>query len=282
MTGMSATAPVTDHDLLEAARGGDAQALEQLLERYQSRIYRFGLKMCRDSEDARDVVQDTLLAAARSLRDFRGASSLSTWLYTITRSFCIKKRRRSKFAPEAEVSLDSEAGPEALAAADPGRGPDELAASREIEEALERAIRALPPAQREILMLRDVEGLTAPEVAEVTGLKVEAVKSRLHRARTALRAQLGPLLGLARDHGPASPACPDVFTALERHLDDELSPETCAEIERHLGGCRRCQGVCDSLKRTLRLCQAAPAPAVPGDLQKAIRSSIRKLLDEGR
>ena len=132
--------PVTDHDLLEAARGGDPQALEQLLERYQSRVYRFGLKMCRDSEDARDVVQDTLLAAARSLRDFRGASSLSTWLYTITRSFCIKKRRRSKFAPEAEVSLDSEAGPEALAAADPRRGPDELAASREIEQALELSL----------------------------------------------------------------------------------------------------------------------------------------------
>lgn len=277
---MSVAAP--DRDLLEAARGGDPEALEALLERYQPRIYRFGLKMCRDSEDAKDVVQDTLLAAARSLRDFRGASSLSTWLYTITRSFCIKKRRRSKFAPGAEVSLDGEAGQEALAAADPGRAPDELAASREIEQALERAIRALPPAQREILMLRDVEGLTAPEVAEVTGLKVEAVKSRLHRARTALRGQLAPLLGLPHEHEPGSPACPDVFTALERHLDEELSPETCAQIERHLGGCQRCRGVCDSLKRTLRLCQAVPAPDVPGGLQQAIRSGIRRLLEERR
>ena len=80
--------------------------------------------------------------------------------------------------------------PALLAAADPRRGPDELAASREIEQALEQAIRALPPAQREILMLRDVEGLTAPEVAEVTGLKIEAVKSRLHRARLFMRDQL--------------------------------------------------------------------------------------------
>jgi len=277
---VSVTAP--DHDLLEAARGGDPEALEALLERYQPRVYRFGLKMCRDSEDAKDVVQDTLLAAARSLRDFRGASSLSTWLYTITRSFCIKKRRRSKFAPQAEVSLDGEAGQEALATADPGRAPDELAAGREIEQALERAIRALPPAQREILMLRDVEGLTAPEVAEVTGLKVEAVKSRLHRARTALRGQLAPLLGLQHEPAPGSPACPDVFTALERHLDEELSPEACARIERHLGECRRCRGVCDSLKRTLRLCQAVPAPDVPGGLQQAIRSGIRQLLEERR
>ena len=100
-----------DTQLLEAARRGDGRALEDLLERHQAQVYRFGMKMCRDPEDARDVLQDTLLAMAKGVRDFRGASSISTWLYTIARSFCIKKRRRSKFAPEPERSLEIDAAP---------------------------------------------------------------------------------------------------------------------------------------------------------------------------
>src|SRR6187397_3346990 len=100
---------------------GDRQALEALLERHQAQVYRFGMKMCRDPEDAADVLQDTLFAMARGVRDFRGASSLSTWLYTIARSFCIKKRRRSKFAPAAERSLDSDVELEAARLADPAK-----------------------------------------------------------------------------------------------------------------------------------------------------------------
>ena len=94
-----------DNDLLNDLQRGDDHAIEELLQRYQSKIYRYGMKMCRDPEDAKDVLQDTLLTMARSLRSFRGASSLSTWLYTIARSFCIKKLRKSKFAPAEELSL---------------------------------------------------------------------------------------------------------------------------------------------------------------------------------
>ena len=95
----------TSHALLERARLGDRQAIEELLARHQAQVYRFGLRMCRNPEDAEDVLQETLLAMARGVRDFRGASSISTWLYTIARSFCIKKRRTSKFAPKAPRSL---------------------------------------------------------------------------------------------------------------------------------------------------------------------------------
>jgi RNA polymerase sigma-70 factor (ECF subfamily) len=166
----------TDQHLLEAARSGDRRALDVLLTRHQPRVYRFGLKMCRDPEDAKDILQETLLAVARGVKDFRGASSVSTWLYTIARSFCIKKRRRSKFAPEAEESLDAVGpGEEARQLPDPTRPPDESLAGRQVEVALESAIGSLDPMYREVLVLRDVEGLTAPEVAEVMGLSVEAV-----------------------------------------------------------------------------------------------------------
>ena len=91
--------PDDDQQLLERARAGQQAALVELLERHQSQVYRFGMKMCRDPEDAKDVLQDTLLSVARNVRDFRGGSSISTWLYTIARSFCVKKRRKSKFGP---------------------------------------------------------------------------------------------------------------------------------------------------------------------------------------
>jgi RNA polymerase sigma-70 factor (ECF subfamily) len=98
------TPPVdpTDGALLERARAGERHALEALLERYQAKVYRFGMKLCRDPEDAKDVLQETLLALARGVKELRGASSLSTWLYAVARSFCLKKRRRSKFHAEPD------------------------------------------------------------------------------------------------------------------------------------------------------------------------------------
>ncbi len=183
-----------DQELLDAARKGDRAALEQLLAAHQNRVFRFGVKMCGEEEDAKDVLQETLLAAARNIREFRGASSVSTWLYTIARSFCIKKHRTSKFAPGHVDSLE-DVPREANAVADPNRGPEEATAGEQVKAALQQAISSLEPMYREVLVLRDVEGLSAAEVAEVLNLSVEAVKSRLHRARVAVRQRIAPLLG---------------------------------------------------------------------------------------
>jgi RNA polymerase sigma-70 factor (ECF subfamily) len=149
-----------------------------------------------------------------------------------------------------------------------------------MEEALDQAISSLDPKYREVLVLRDVEGLTAREVAEVLGIGVDAVKSRLHRARLAVRAALSPLLGVPAGDAAAPASCPDVLTLLSRHLEDELSPEVCSEMERHLQSCGRCRGACESLRRTLRLCQTAPAVSVPEGVQKSVRAALRAFLDE--
>ncbi len=268
-----------DNLLLQQARAGDPQAIEALLERHQARVYRFGMKMCQDPEDAKDVLQDTLLSMARGLRDFRGTSSISTWLYSIARSFCIKKRRKSKFAPQDELSLDTEIIEQGSQLADPAKSADEALAGKQVEHALEQAIRALEPMYREVLLLRDVEGLTAPEVAEVLGTSVQAVKSRLHRARLSVRAGVAPLLGLATD-GPAAPGtCPDVLTLFSQHLEDEISTELCAEMERHLRSCARCRGACDSLKRTLALCRTTGQTLqVPAPVQASVKVALRNFL----
>ncbi len=272
----------SDEKLLDAARGGDRRALETLLARHQRRVYRFGLKMCRDPEDAKDVLQDTLLAVARGVKDFRGASSMSTWLYTIARSFCIKRRRRSKFAPQEEESLETGTGVEAHAVADGTRGPEESLAGRQIEAALEEAIGSLQPMYREVLVLRDVEGLTAPEVAEVLGITIEAVKSRLHRARVAVREQIAPKLGLPEPAttAPLAEACPDTLDLFSRHLEGEISADVCARMERHLASCERCRSRCDSLQKTLALCRTAPLPAVPKPVQATVRKALKRFLEE--
>ncbi len=263
--------------LLDAARAGDRAALEALIARYQGRVYRFGLKMCRDPEVAKDVVQETLIAMARGVRDFRGASSLSTWLYTIARSYCLKTRRRSKFAPH-EVRA-SEAATEVADVPHPGRRSDDALAARRVEHVLEEAIGALDPKYREVLVLRDIEGLTAPEVAEVLGVSVDAVKSRLHRARLDVRARVAPALsdGLP---APAPAGCPDVLAIFSRHVEGDVSAEACAEMERHLAGCSRCQLACDSLREVLSMCRAAPA-TVPEPVQRSVQRAIRDLLATG-
>jgi RNA polymerase sigma-70 factor, ECF subfamily len=216
------------------------------------------------------------------VRDFRGASSISTWLYTIARSFCIKKRRRSKFAPSQERSLDTDAAPEAARLADPARAPDDALADRQVGEAIEQAVAALEPGYREVLLLRDVEGLSASEVAEVVGISTQAVKSRLHRARLAVRGQVAPLLGI-QVGASVSETCPDVLTLFSRHLEDEISTEVCAEMERHLEACPRCRSACDSLKRTLALCRTPrPSDQVPASIQASVRIAIRDFLAQNR
>ncbi|MBP6629935.1 MAG: RNA polymerase sigma factor [Kofleriaceae bacterium] len=160
-----------------------------MLARHASTIHRFARRRCGHGEDARDVAQETMLAAARGLGEFRGQAALSTWLYAITRSQCSRLRRRSVFAPPAPgPTLDAAAVRDHLV--DPAPRADVALARRELDHLVQRAIDQLEPGARDVLVLRDVEGLSAPEVGVALGLTVEAVKSRLHRARLAVRAAL--------------------------------------------------------------------------------------------
>jgi RNA polymerase sigma-70 factor (ECF subfamily) len=133
---------------------------------------------------------------------------------------------------------------------------------------------------REVLLLRDVEGLTALEVAEVLGVTPQAVKSRLHRARLAVRERVAPLLGI-EPAPPAPGSCPDILMMLSQHLEDEISAERCADMERHLEGCGWCRGACESLKRPLALCRTSgPGVEVPASVQASVKTAPRTFLAE--
>ena len=196
--------PKSDADLIAAVRAGSAEALEEVLTRHERQVYRFGLRMCGNEADARDVLQETLVAALHHLPEFRGEADLSTWLYRIARSHCSRSRRKHVGEPNSFVGLDQ---PEAQGIADESRAPEDTAHAREIGQVLQTAIVALPESYREAIVLKDVEGLSADDAAQVLEIDVAAFKSRLHRARLELRGHLTTLLGSEREAGPAS--CPD-------------------------------------------------------------------------
>lgn len=266
----------TDAELLAALRAGDRSALDRLLEAHQAQLYRFGIRMCGNPEDAKDVVQETMIALAKGAQDFEGRSSLSTWLYAVARSFCIKKRRRSRFAPATLESFDDPDG--ALReVSDDAPPPERAAADRELGVHLEREIDALESSQREVLVLRDVEGLTAPEVAEALGLTIQAVKSRLHRARATLRERMAPYLG---DEATPSESCPDIVALFSSHVEGDIGAEVCARMEKHLETCSRCTARCSSLKSVLALCRTSPTHEVPAEVQKEVREAVRMFASE--
>jgi RNA polymerase sigma-70 factor (ECF subfamily) len=266
-----------DQELLTAVRSGDEAALRELLARHASSVFRFATKMCGNRDDAQDVAQETLLAAVRGAKDLRGAASFSTWLYAVARSFCIKMRRRRKHEPREHASLD-----DALAETAGGvTAPYEDAAARELAAALDSAVGALEEKYREVILLRDVEGLSASEVAEVLGISVDAVKSRLHRARSAVRAHLAPLIpapGVSTAVGP----CIDIATTFSRYLEGEIGPDQCAAMQRHVDGCTSCSAVCEGLRRTVSLCQQAGATTLSDELQERVRSALEAALRAGR
>lgn len=192
-----------DLTLVERLRGGDAAALETLMERYASRVYRLAYGITRNEADAEEVVQDVFLTIFRKIHTFEGRDALGSWIYRVTTNAALFKRRGQR--TECKVSLDSQlpaflpdghrAGDPAFGGADWSQTPEADLLSGETRAILHRAIDALPAQYRAVLVLRDVEGLSNEEVAEVVGDSVAAVKSRLHRARLVLREELTRHLG---------------------------------------------------------------------------------------
>ena len=262
--------PASELELLAAAHRGEADAVDELLARHEKQVYRFGLRMCGNEEDARDVLQETLLAAFRGIGDFRGDSRLSTWLYQIASSFCSKSRRRGAGEPERYEPVEAA---EAQGVAAEGDQPDALAHAKEIGKVLQAAILALSPASREVVVLRDVEGLSAEEAAKVLGVEVGALKSRLHRARLELRERLGHLLEPDASPGPA--LCPELADVL-REASGEIDQAACARVEHHLASCRRCGSAEQGLQRAVEHCRLLPGGEVPGRVQVAVRQALAR------
>ncbi len=185
----------SDIELVGRARSGDTEAFRVLVERHQDHIFGAVCHLVGSRPDAEDIAQDVFLLAYRNLGAFRGSAKFSTWLYGIMLNAVRSHWRRRRSRPA--LSLDPPDG-DGEAGADPpdqGDGPAEAAARRESVHAVREAIAALEPDLREIVVLRDIHGLSYEDLGEALGVAAGTVKSRLFRARQALREKLEPLYG---------------------------------------------------------------------------------------
>jgi RNA polymerase sigma-70 factor (ECF subfamily) len=194
--------------LIQRLRARDTNALETLMEEHAGRLYRVAFGITRDRSDADEVVQDVFLTLFNKVDSFEGRAALGSWLYRVTTNAALIKCRGKR--ARVEVKLEDclptfladghRAGERSFLLADWSQDPEADLVSKETRAVLDRAIRALPEHYRAVLILRDVEELSNEKIAEITGESVASVKSRLHRARMALRELLTRSLTPAREN----------------------------------------------------------------------------------
>lgn len=196
---------LNDSELVDLAQEGDQEALEELVSRYEDKVYNLAYRMVGNREEAEDVLQDTFLNVIRSLDKFRKKSSFSTWLYRVTANAALTRLRKKSKKEKSEgefldevyaVKQEAQSGEKID---DWSTNPVRRLLSEESKAMMEAAIEELPEKYRVVFVLRDVEGLPAAEVAEILDLSVPAVKSRLHRARMFLRNYLSSYFAGATD-----------------------------------------------------------------------------------
>ena len=188
--------PVDEKELIDRLRAGDGAAYEELVRAHGGRMLAVARRMLRTDEDARDAVQEAFLSAFKSIDGFEGSSRVSTWLHRIVVNAALMKLRTKRRKPEQSIEDLLPAFLEdghMAAPASPWRevGPDPVE-QREVSQLVRDSIEKLPEAYRNVLLLRDIEDLDTEETARIMGISPGAVKTRLHRARQALRGLLEP------------------------------------------------------------------------------------------
>lgn len=181
-------------ELARRLLAGEVHAFDRFVEHFRAKIFHYSWMMCGDREDAEEVAQETLLKVFESSEQLREPERVRPWVFRIAKNACLMKRRKSNFAPSRELSLDeflpakNQDGDGArIEIADWSALPDGQALQGEMKLLLERAIRELPEAYRSVILMRDIEELTTLETAEILDVSPDTIKTRLHRARLAVR-----------------------------------------------------------------------------------------------
>jgi RNA polymerase sigma-70 factor, ECF subfamily len=273
---------------------GDEKSVEQALALLQDTVFSFSMRVCGQREDAEDTMQEVLLKSVPHLSKFDSPKALVVWLYKVAKNRCLMSRRRSKFAPKQDLSLE-ELMPDRSELDQLGReggiNPEAFAIRSEEAGRLRQAIQRLPAQYRIVLVLRDMEGLTDEEVSEITGLRAGTVRVRLHRARLFVRKDLMKTWkpGAGRNVGavvqratvpqqPKPARCKAMFAELSNYLDEQLDDSLCDELERHLDGCGPCQVFLASLQATIEECRRLPAECPNRKSAVRLRKELMKNL----
>lgn len=178
---------LSDSELIYRINNGDEKAFNDLIERYQNRVYNTAFRILGNHEDARDLAQESFIKIYKNLKNFQGKSSFSTWIYRITTNLCLDELRKRKRKPEIQEENFQNIYKEE-------DNPESISLSRELNQLIQEKIDALAPEQKIVFTLREFQGLSYQEIAEITGLSMGTVKSRLSRARQSLREDLNKII----------------------------------------------------------------------------------------
>jgi len=190
--------PSEEAKLVERARQGDVDAFEALIVQYERKVYNLAYRLTGNPEDASDLAQEAFVRVYQSLGDFRGDSSFATWLYRIVANACrdeLRRRQRQRTV-SLEVTVENEDGEMVRQYADEGEGPDQALERVELQRLVRETLATLDEDHRQILILRDFQDLSYQDIAELLNLSLGTVKSRINRARNALKEKLARELEL--------------------------------------------------------------------------------------
>lgn len=260
-------------------------AVERALELLQRTVFAFSMRVCGHREDAEDTMQDVLFKSIGHLPNFDNPKALAVWLYTVAKNQCLMRRRKSKFAPKQELSLE-ELMPDAAELDKLGSAsqehPDTALMREEDAERVRRAILKIPPSYRLVLVLHDMEGLDTDQVAKVTGVRPGTVRVRLHRARLFVRRELSKEAvseSVSTGEAPVRTTdCKRMFAALSDYIDGELPDSSCDDIRRHLSDCAPCIAFLKDLNRAVDNVKNVPPPRPDPAVAKRIRAKLLPLV----
>jgi RNA polymerase sigma-70 factor (ECF subfamily) len=284
--------------VLQLIQRKDPRSVEEALELLQKTVFSFSMKVCGQRQDAEDTMQEVLLKSVPNLSKFDNPKALMVWLYKVAKNRCLMSRRKSKFAPKEDLSLEQlmpDRQELQKLSGSPDGTPETSLLRRENAKRLREAVQKLPAEYRLILVLHDMEELSDMDVAEITGLRPGTIRVRLHRARLFVRKELAkqdqhpmrrqtakPAGEIHSSALPGQRRCKEMFAELSNYLDDELDDSLCEELEKHMDGCEPCKAFLSSLEKSIRQCRIAPSelpdPRIAARLRRELLSEYQGLM----
>jgi RNA polymerase sigma-70 factor (ECF subfamily) len=255
----------------------ESYAIEDIFNQYKNKIYRLALSISKNEKDAEDIVQNTFVKITKNLSGFRGESSISTWIYKITfnEALMLLRKRHSQTRLTGYLEHNAKNIPSGLFVNWP-RLPDEQLLAKEEKNRIETAIKQMPIKYRMALSLHHMEDMPVKDTAEVLGLKLNSLKTRLHRSYLLIRKEMEDYF---KDHvqkqQPLGKQCSVMMSFIYDYAQGALDAKTRGDFDRHIQDCLPCHQFLDSYLRAIRISHALECQDLPAELQEKIKTFLK-------
>ncbi len=251
----------------------------EIFNEYKNKVYRLALSITRNQSDAEDVMQNTFLKITKNLKYFRSKSSLSTWIYKVTYNEALMylRKRKSQFKISNALKFFRDTGNSGLFV-NWAKLPDEQLLDEELKERVDDAIRQMPIQYRMALLLHNVEGMPLKEITKILGLKINSLKTRLHRAHLFIKSDItGYFKDREEEHEKSMPGRCNIWTGfVYNYAHGNLGKKKSKAFKRHIKACRSCNSFFDTYIKAIDITQALQCPDLPDELKERIESFLFK------